>query len=100
MIAGFHLTCIGDDLHYTYLASRNGNTRIDRIAKRILSKKPNYVEYSYLGRGSDERTYSRAETDLPLISIMRTRYGDYPEYHTSENDLIHVVTPSGLQGGP
>jgi len=99
VIAGFQLTCIGDDRHYTHLASRNGNTRIDRIAKRVLSKKPNYVEYSYLGRGSDERTYSSAGIDLPFISIMRTRYGDYPEYHSSEDDLVNVVTPTGLQGG-
>ena len=99
VIAGFQLTCIGDDRHYTYLASRHGNTRIDRIARRILSKKPNYVEYSYLGRGSDERTYSSAGIDLPFISIMRTRYGDYPEYHSSEDDLVNVVTPTGLQGG-
>lgn len=99
VIAGFQLTCIGDDRHYTYLASRNGNTRIDRIAKRILSKKPNYIEYSYLGCGSDERTHSSARVDLRFISIMRTRYGDYPEYHSSEGDLETVVTPIGLQGG-
>lgn len=99
VVAGFQLTCIGDDRHYTYLASRNGNTRIDRIARRILSQKPNYVEYSYLGRGSDERTYSSAGVDLPFISIMRTRYGDYAEYHSSEDDLVSVVTVSGLQGG-
>lgn len=99
VIAGFQLTCIGDDRHYTYLSSRNGNTRIDRIARRILSRKPNYVEYTYLDRGSDERTYGSAGIDLPFVSIMRTRYGDYPEYHSSADDLVTVVTPSGLQGG-
>lgn len=99
VVAGIQLTCIGDDRHYTYLASRNGNTRIDRIAKRVLSEKPNYIEYSYLKRGSDERTYSSARLDLPFISIMRTRYGDYLEYHSSEDDLEKVVTPTGLQGG-
>lgn len=99
VVAGFQLTCIGDDRHHTYLASRNGNTRIDRIAKRVLASRDNVVHYSYLGRGSDERTYSSAGVDLPFISLMRTRYGDYPEYHSSLDDLEHVVTPTGLQGG-
>lgn len=99
VIAGFQLTCIGDDRQFTYLASRNGNTRIDRIAKRVLLKRPSVVEYSYLERGSDERTYSSAGVDLPFVSLMRSRYSDYPEYHTSLDDLENVVTPAGLQGG-
>jgi aminopeptidase-like protein len=99
VVAGFQLTCIGDDRAYTYLASRMGNTRIDRIAKRVLATRDNVVTYSYLGRGSDERTYGAAGVDLPFISLMRSRYGDFPEYHTSLDDLDRVVTPTGLQGG-
>lgn len=99
VIAGFQLTCIGDDRAFTFLASRMGNTRVDRLAKRVLATRKNVVEYSYLERGSDERTYSSAGVDLPFISIMRSRYADYPEYHTSLDDLEHVVTASGLQGG-
>jgi len=99
VIAGFQLTCIGDDRRFTYLASRNGNTRIDRIAKRVLAKRPNVTSYSYLHRGSDERTYCAPGIDLPLVSLMRSRYGDYPEYHTSLDTLGGVVTATGLQGG-
>jgi aminopeptidase-like protein len=99
VVAAFNLTCIGDDRAYTYLASRLGNLRIDRIAKRVLRGRPNVVEYSYLARGSDERHYGAPGVDLPIISLMRSRYADYPEYHTSLDDLENVVTPTGLQGG-
>lgn len=99
VIAGFQLTCIGDNRRFTYLASRNGNTRVDRVAKRVLRSRPNVVHYSYLHRGSDERTYASAGIDLPFISLMRSRYADYPEYHTSLDNLTTVVTPEGLQGG-
>jgi aminopeptidase-like protein len=99
VVAGFNLTCIGDDRAYTYLASREGNLRLDRIALRALEGRDNVVRYSYLMRGSDERHYCAPGIDLPLISLMRSRYADYPEYHTSLDDLEHVVTPTGLQGG-
>ena len=98
VIAGFNLTCIGDDGDYSYLASRLGNLPIDRIAKRALSSRSPAVTYSYVDRGSDERTYCAPGIDLPLVSLMRTKYGAYHEYHTSLDDLT-VVTPSGLQGG-
>lgn len=99
VIAAFNLTCIGDDRAYTYLASRHGNLRVDRVAQRVLKSKENPRSYSYLERGSDERHYGAPGVDLPMVSLMRSRYADYPEYHTSLDDLDHVVTPSGLQGG-
>jgi aminopeptidase-like protein len=98
VVAGFNLTCIGDEGDYSYLASRDGNTPIDRIAQRVIAAAPQPVTYSFMDRGSDERQYCAPGVDLPLISLMRTRYGHFEEYHTSADDL-DFVTPSGLQGG-
>jgi aminopeptidase-like protein len=99
VVAAFNLTCIGDDRASSYLASRNGSLRVDRVAKRVVGTHENPRFFSYLDRGSDERHYGAPGVDLPMVSLMRSRYADYPEYHTSLDDLVNVVTPSGLQGG-
>lgn len=98
IIAGFNISCVGDNKVYSYLPTRNGDTYADKIALNILSfKHPTFIKYSFLDKGSDERQYNAPGVELPVCCIMRSKYGAYPEYHTSLDNL-KFVSPGGLNG--
>ena len=97
VICGFNLSCVGDERAYSYIESRMGNTLADSALHAAMIDLDNVKKYSFLDRGSDERQYCSPGVDLPFCGFCRTKYGEFPEYHTSA-DNFDVVTSEGLEG--
>ena len=96
--AGFVLSCLGDDRTYSIVETKYGGTLTDRLLKNILQFHfPDYICYDFLHRGSDERQYNAPGVDLPVCGVCRSKYEEYPEYHTSADDLS-LISEEGLQG--
>ena len=100
VIGGYNLSCIGDERQHSCMFSKYQNSPSDEAvieAYKLLNIK-NYKIYSFLKRGSDERQYNSPGIDLKISSIFRTKYHEYPEYHTSL-DNFNLVTLKGCNGG-
>ena len=100
VIGGYNLSCIGDERNHSCMMSKYENSPSDEALieayKKLKIKK--YKIYSFLKRGSDERQFNSPGIDLKITSIFRTKYGEFPEYHTSL-DNFKLVTLKGVQGG-
>lgn len=93
---GLVIVCVGDDGGFTYKKSRRGDSEIDRVVLNILkhSGRP-YKVVDFYPYGYDERQYCSPGFDLAVGSLSRTTHGEYPEYHTSADDLS-LVKPANL----
>ena len=97
VICGFNLSCVGDEKAYSYINSPFKNTLADEALKAALIGKKNVKKYSFLERGSDERQFCSPGLRLPLCTFSRSKFGEFPEYHTSADNL-NLVTEKGLLG--
>ena len=97
LVAGIVLSCVGDDRDYSLIESRYADTIADKSLKSVLGAQGAYTAYPFLKRGSDERQYNAPGIELPVVGFSRTKYHEYPEYHTSA-DNMDLISPAGLQG--
>jgi aminopeptidase-like protein len=87
---------VGDRGAVTYKRSRRGNALIDRAATHVLSQRPESSRViDFHPYGYDERHYCSPGFNLGVGRISRTPHGEYPEYHTSGDDL-NFVSPHSL----
>jgi aminopeptidase-like protein len=94
---GLVLACIGDPGPVTYKRSRRGDAEVDRAVAHVLARSGREHELrDFSPYGYDERQYCSPGFDLAVGCLMRTPYGEFPEYHTSADDL-GLVTPEALE---
>ena len=88
---GLVVACVGDAGHFTYKKTRRGNTEIDRVVAHALKTSAKaFRVVDFFPYGYDERQYNSPGFNLPVGCLMRTPHGEYPEYHTSADNLDFV----------
>ena len=93
---GLVLTCVGDPGGFHYKKSRMGDAEIDRTVAHVLRHQGRPHEIlDFSPYGYDERQFCSPGFNLPVGCLMRSVWGQFPEYHTSGDDLS-LVTPAAL----
>jgi len=95
-IGGLVLSGVGDSGPLTYKRSRRGRGLIDRLFERRLATVDGATIREFVPYGYDERQYCSPGIDIDAGCLMRTPYGEYPEYHTS-GDNLQLLRPESLQ---
>ena len=92
---GLVVACVGDPGKPTYKKSRRGDAEIDRAVLHVLrTRGSQFSVREFTPYGYDERQYCSPGFDLPVGSLTRTPHGEYPEYHTSADNLGLVRSES------
>ncbi len=85
------LALLGDPGPLTYKRSRDGNAPLDAVMEHLLfhgTARGTMRPFTPLGY--DERQYAAPGFGLPTSCLMRTPPGEYPQYHSSADDLTLV----------
>ena len=89
LIAGFNITCVGDNGPVSYVKSKDEISYADKITERVL-KKFDHKSISFINRGSNERQFGCQNLNLPFVTITRKSFGNFKEYHTSLDNLKFI----------
>ncbi|MCB9134320.1 MAG: DUF4910 domain-containing protein [Anaerolineales bacterium] len=93
---GLVLATVGDAGFLHYKRSRRGDAEIDRAVAHVLKTASAGFEIrDFSPYGYDERQYCSPGFNLPVGNLSRTPHGEFPEYHTSADNL-EFVSPEYL----
>jgi len=82
---GIFLEMLGNNNIHALQLARQGNSRLDRIARYVMKRKLSDFREGPFGKiiGNDEMVFNGPGVNIPMISISRF---PYPEYHTSDDN--------------
>jgi aminopeptidase-like protein len=88
---GFVVAGVGDRGTLHYKKSRRGGAEIDRAFAHVLKHAPDGGQLlDFSPYGYDERQFCSPGFNLPVGRVSRTPHGQYPEYHTSADNLDFI----------
>ncbi len=87
---GIVLTLLGDSTPFQYKKSRHGNAEIDEILVYVLGKTMDSKILDFSPYGYDERQFCSPGFNLPVGRLTRTPFAEFPEYHTSADNLDFI----------
>jgi len=87
---GVVLTLLGDSTPFQYKKSRQGNSEIDRIMEYLLKDEIGSKMLDFSPYGYDERQFCSPGFNLPVGRLSRTPFEEFPEYHTSADNLDFI----------
>jgi aminopeptidase-like protein len=92
---GLVASCVGDPGRPTYKKSRRGTAEIDRAVANVLRDRGEHEIREFAPLGGDERQFCSPGIDLPVGALSRTPADEFPEYHSSADNL-NLVRPEAL----
>jgi len=88
---GLVVAGVGDGGGPTYKKSRRGDSAVDRAMAHVLGHAfatPKVIDFEPYGY--DERQFCSPGFDLPVGLLQRSRFGTFPQYHTSADNLDFI----------
>lgn len=88
---GLVLSNLGDSGRFTYKTSRQQVSLMDRTAISVLTRssvEPQFRDFTPWGY--DERQFCSPGFNLPVGRLTRSPEGEYPQYHSSGDDLTFI----------
>lgn len=95
---GFVITTVAGPGQFGYKQSYQKNSIIDRVVYQTMKELCiDYVLYPFDINGSDERQYSSPFFRIPIGTICKDKYYEYPYYHTSLDNLDFISSSNLIQ---